>query len=163
MVRALIQLAWLFGAFVAVCVLVEVAPAVRRRVRTAWIRWRAKRACPVAALSLRVAVDERTGSLQPTVLLRGDPSRRKGTIRLELVDEHRKVQFACVQAIPPYAIGTEIPLPPLLPPEGVHHDDVLRWRWDVTIDLPGRRPARWSEYLLSTERFDAEAQIAARI
>jgi hypothetical protein len=162
--RILVQFFWVVGVFLAALrVLVVVGPPVQRRLGRLVRRWRAKRAAPALGLTLRVGVDEAGGRIMPSVLFRGEPLRRPGRVRLELVDEFGQVRFTCAREFPPDAVGREWAMPSFLPPDGVHQVDVLGWRWDVVLETPGRRPARWNEYLLSADRFDAEAQIAAPI
>jgi hypothetical protein len=157
--RTLIQFGWFVGGYLALRVLVVAVPVASRRVRSLRARWRASRVPPILRLSLLVSVNEAYGSILPRVQLRGERLRAKGRVRLELVDERGKVRFASSRDLPASAVGTELSLPSFLPPPDARLDDVLRWRWDVAVDVGRRKAARWSERLVLADGLDHEGEI----
>jgi hypothetical protein len=159
MIRILIQFGWFAGAYLALRTLIVAAPVLSRRIRSRLVRRRARSASPRLGLSLLVGVDGVDGSILPSVQLRGDPLACDGKIRLELVDELGAVRVESSRNLPRAAVGAELPLPAFFPPAGARLEDVVRWRWDVVVEVPRRKACRWSRYLVPADVLGPEAEI----
>jgi hypothetical protein len=150
---------------------VRLAEYVSRRV----VRWRATHPSAPApppeppqwpppdwSLSLLVRVDEGEGVIHPSVQVRGAGEERRGRINLELVDAEGAVRLAVKRSFPTKALNTELPLPAFVPPEGATLEDVLRWRWDITLGNGSGEPLRWQEHPSPTGVLNAEAELDQR-
>jgi hypothetical protein len=110
-------------------------------------------------LALLVRVNGR--QLWPSVQIRGGgETGGQAWIQLELVDGHGEVRSRSGQRLPPQAIGTELPLPPFLPPAAASVEEALGWHWDVVISERDVELARWREHPRPSGVLNAEAELA---
>ena len=109
--------------------------------------------------TLLVNGDVGRGAFAPSVWVRGGRRLKDGKVRLELVDEHGVVRAVSEASLPASAMGKEIHLPPVAAPEGARVDEVLRWRWDVSVRARRRVRARWREYLVAANKINAEGEL----
>jgi hypothetical protein len=113
---------------------------------------------PAWSLAFLVDVDEDAGLFRPSVQLRGSPLPLGASIRLELVDEGG-VRLANRRSLPPWAIGTELPLPAFSLPAGAGLTEVLGWHWDVVIEDERGEKARWREHPGPAGSLNPEAEL----
>ena len=115
---------------------------------------------PVWAMSLLVHGDEGVEALRPSIQLLGDPLPPGARIRIELRDERDVVRLRVSRDLPSDALDADLPMPEVVPPDGIGAAEVLGWRWDVVIDDPTGERARWTERLRPAGRLNAEAEMA---
>lgn len=132
---------------------VRIVARIRRRHRTS------SRRRPRWRLALLVRVDEEARRIHPSVQIQGDAIPPRARIRCRVIDEDRRTRFANARPLPADANRTELPLPTIAAPKHVDLDDVLRWRWEISISSDGRRVARWSQRLEAFGGVNPEAEI----
>jgi HEAT repeat protein len=161
MVRSVLVLGWLAGAYVALVLVVAVFGAIReaRAVRRAGRHIQA--GPPSWSMSLLVQVDEDHFRVCPAVQLHGSPLPSGAEVRIEVVDARGLARTVSRRPLPASAIGCHVPLPAFSPPDGMSVERALRATWHVVIeDRTGER-VRWTERLTAMGQLNDEAELAA--
>ena len=187
MVRFVIVLGWLGGAYVALVLVVAVVGAIRearaarragryiRDARTgrlidAWhTQARAARPAgrhiqadpPSWSMSLMVEMDEDHSRVCPAVQLHGSALPSGAEVRIEVVDPRGVARTVSRRPLPASAIGSHVPLPAFSPPEGTSVERVLSATWHVVIEDRTGECVRWMERLTAVGQLNDEAELAA--
>ena len=115
------------------------------------------------ALSLLVEVDPGAHLIRPSVQIHGSPIGSRASIHIAILDPAGHTRLQVGRDVPADAIGTELPLPCFSPPPGLGIEEVLGWRWRITLHRGGRQVARWVEHPRRAGALSTEAEILEEV